>query len=44
MNKHDFIPYPTNDEIQNQITQIVEKGLPKQKSFFSDIKGLTKQL
>lgn len=44
MKKHDFIPYPTNDEIQNQITQIVEKGLPKQKSFFDEIKGLTKQM
>ncbi|RPJ94812.1 hypothetical protein CW357_13595 [Rummeliibacillus sp. TYF005] len=44
MKEHDFIPYPTDEEIKNQITLIVEKGLPKQKSFFSEIKGLYKQM
>jgi hypothetical protein len=44
MKEHDFIPYPTDREIKNQITQIVEKGLPKQKSFFSEIRGLYKQM
>ena len=44
MKDQDLIPYPTDEEMHNQITQIVEKGLPKQKSFFSEITGLYKQM
>lgn len=44
MKEQDGIPYPTEEEIDQQITQIIAKGLPKQKSFFSEIQGLYKQM
>lgn len=44
MKEQDFIPYPSDEEIDKQINQIVAKGLPKQKSFISEITGLYKQM
>ena len=44
MKEQDGIPYPTEEEIDQQITQIIAKGLPQQKSFFSEIQGLYKQM
>lgn len=44
MKEHNFIPYPSDKEIENQISQIIEKGLPKQKSFLNEIQGLYRQV
>lgn len=44
MKEQDGIPYPTEEEIDQQIAQIIAKGLPQQKSFFSEIQGLYKQM
>lgn len=44
MKKHDSIPYPSDEDIQKQITIILEKGLRKRKSVFSVIQVLFYQV
>ncbi len=44
MTKYNHIPYPTDEEIESQIDFIVKRGLPEQKSFFSQLQTLQSQL
>jgi len=44
MTSHEKIPYPSDDEIERQIRQIVDKGLVKRKSFFSELVALQRNV
>lgn len=44
MKQKEFIPYPTEKEIEKQISLILKKSLPERKLFFAEIKLLFKQI
>lgn len=44
MTQKEAIPYPTEQEIEQQISHILKKSLPERKSFFVEIKSLFKQV
>jgi len=44
MKPKDVIPYPSELEIEQQVSCILQKGLPKRKSFTTEIKSLFQQV
>jgi len=44
MTSHEKIPYPSDDEIERQIRQIVGKGVVKRKSFLSELVALQRNV
>lgn len=44
MTKRDAIPYPSEQEIEKQISHILKKSLPTQKTFFNEMKSLFQQV
>ena len=44
MKSKDAIPYPSEQEIEQQISYILQKSLPTRKSFFAEIKSLFRQV
>ena len=44
MTRYEKIPYPSDEEIERQIRQIVDKGVVKRKSFFSELVTLQRNV
>ena len=44
MTSHKKTPYPSDEEIERQIRQIVDKGLVKRKSFFSELVAMQRNV
>ncbi len=44
MTQKEAIPYPSEQEIEQQISHILQKSLPTQKSFFNEMKSLFQQV